>query len=96
MRNEPQTFSKKCRRTTPSTCWMRWTKKSAEQLFDLMEDDEKADVAELMDFEHDTAGGLMTTEFVVFPQGPDRRRDDRSASRNGRNAEHDLLPVRRR
>ncbi|MGE3468400.1 MAG: magnesium transporter [Pyrinomonadaceae bacterium] len=40
----------------------------SEQLFALMEDDEKADVAELMHFEHDTAGGLMTTEFVVFPR----------------------------
>src|SRR5205085_9646463 len=40
----------------------------AEELFNLMEDDEKADVAELMEFEHDTAGGLMTTEFVVFPK----------------------------
>lgn len=33
-----------------------------------MEDEEKADVAELMPYEHDTAGGLMTTEFVVFPR----------------------------
>src|SRR5215218_4731271 len=40
----------------------------AEELFNLMEDDEKADVAELMHFEHDTAGGLMTTEFIVFPR----------------------------
>ncbi len=40
----------------------------AQELFDLMDDDEKADVAELMHFEHDTAGGLMTTEFVVFPK----------------------------
>ncbi len=40
----------------------------AQELFDLMEDDEKADVAELMHFEHDTAGGLMTTEFIVFPK----------------------------
>jgi CBS domain-containing protein len=40
----------------------------AQQLFDLMEDEEKADVAELMGFEHDTAGGLMTTEFVHVPQ----------------------------
>jgi CBS domain-containing protein len=40
----------------------------ARELFDLMEDDEKADVAELMHFENDTAGGLMTTEFVVFPK----------------------------
>lgn len=40
----------------------------AQELFDLMEEDEKADVAELMHFEHDTAGGLMTTEFVHVPQ----------------------------
>ncbi|MGD9563191.1 MAG: CBS domain-containing protein [Pyrinomonadaceae bacterium] len=38
----------------------------AQELFDLMEDEEKADVAELMAYEHDTAGGLMTTEFVTF------------------------------
>ncbi len=40
----------------------------AQELFDLMEDDEKADVAELMSFGHDTAGGLMTTEFVTLPR----------------------------
>ena len=40
----------------------------SEQLFALMEDDEKADVRELMAFDHDTAGGLMTTEFLVFPK----------------------------
>ncbi len=40
----------------------------SEQLFALMEEDEKADVAELMAFEHDTAGGLMTTEFVHLPR----------------------------
>ena len=41
---------------------------SAAELFDLMEDEERADVAELMVHEHDTAGGLMTTEFVTFPK----------------------------
>ena len=40
----------------------------AQELFNLMEDEEKADVAELLPFESDTAGGLMTTEFVTFPQ----------------------------
>jgi len=40
----------------------------AQELFNLMEDEEKADVAELMPFDKDTAGGLMTTEFVVFPK----------------------------
>lgn len=40
----------------------------AQELFDLMEEDEKADVAELLPFKSNTAGGLMTTEFVTFPQ----------------------------
>lgn len=40
----------------------------AKELFDLMEGEEKADVAELLVFESDTAGGLMTTEFVTFPK----------------------------
>jgi magnesium transporter len=40
----------------------------AQELFNLMEDEEKAEVAELMPFDKDTAGGLMTTEFVTFPQ----------------------------
>lgn len=40
----------------------------ARELFALMEDHEKIDVAELMSYEADTAGGLMTTEFVAIPQ----------------------------
>ncbi|HEX8370702.1 MAG TPA: CBS domain-containing protein [Pyrinomonadaceae bacterium] len=40
----------------------------AQELFNLMEGEEKADVAELLPFESDTAGGLMTTEFVTFPK----------------------------
>ncbi|GIU82885.1 MAG: CBS domain-containing protein [Acidobacteria bacterium] len=40
----------------------------AQELFNLMEEEEKADVAELMTFKEGTAGGLMTTEFVVFPK----------------------------
>ena len=40
----------------------------AQELFDLMEDHEKVDVAELMSYEPDTAGGLMTTEFVAVPK----------------------------
>jgi Mg2+ transporter MgtE len=40
----------------------------AQELFELMEPDERSDVAELMPYEHDTAGGLMTTEFLVFPR----------------------------
>jgi Mg/Co/Ni transporter MgtE len=40
----------------------------AQELFDLMQDEERAEVAELMNFDSDTAGGLMTTEFVHVPQ----------------------------
>ena len=40
----------------------------AEELLGLMEDDEQADVAELLPYEDDTAGGLMTTEFVTLPR----------------------------
>ncbi len=40
----------------------------ARELFELMEDHEKVDVAELMSYDGDTAGGLMTTEFVAIPQ----------------------------
>jgi Mg/Co/Ni transporter MgtE len=39
----------------------------AEELLGLMEDQEQADVAELLTYEDDTAGGLMTTEFVSLP-----------------------------
>jgi Mg/Co/Ni transporter MgtE len=45
----------------------------AQELFDLMEDEEKADVAELLPFDKDTAGGLMTTEFVAFSEESDGR-----------------------
>ncbi len=40
----------------------------AEELLGLMEDEEQADVAELLHYEDDTAGGLMTTEFVTLPR----------------------------
>jgi Mg/Co/Ni transporter MgtE len=42
-----------------------------EQAVDLlkrMEGEEQADVAELLPYEDDTAGGLMTTEFVALPK----------------------------
>ena len=40
----------------------------AEELLGLMEYDEQADVVELLPYEDDTAGGLMTTEFVTLPR----------------------------
>ncbi len=38
----------------------------AQQLIKLMEKEEAEDVQELMEHEEDTAGGLMTTEFLAF------------------------------
>ncbi len=43
--------------------------KKAEELLGLMEGEEQRDVAELLPYEDDTAGGLMTTEFVTLPKG---------------------------
>ncbi len=40
----------------------------AEELLGLMEGEEQSDVAELLHYEDDTAGGLMTTEFVTMPR----------------------------
>src|SRR6059036_706272 len=40
----------------------------AEELLGLMESKEQAYVAELLPYEDDTAGGLMTTEFVTLPR----------------------------
>ena len=40
----------------------------AEELLGLMDHEEQADVAELLPYEDDTAGGLMTTEFVTLPR----------------------------
>jgi CBS domain-containing protein len=40
----------------------------AEELLGLMEQDEQAQVVELLPYEDDTAGGLMTTEFVTLPR----------------------------
>src|SRR6267142_2462495 len=40
----------------------------AEDLLNRMDDDEQLEVAELLPYEDDSAGGLMTTEFVTLPR----------------------------
>ncbi|RMF94999.1 MAG: CBS domain-containing protein [Candidatus Schekmanbacteria bacterium] len=40
---------------------------TAQELLNLMEDEEAEDVQELLEHEDDTAGGLMTTDFLSFP-----------------------------
>ncbi len=44
-------------------------KDRADQLLSLMEPEEASDVKELLKYPEDTAGGLMTTEFVSAPAG---------------------------
>jgi len=39
----------------------------ADDLLELMEDEEAADVKQLLSYPEDSAGGLMTTEFVALP-----------------------------
>ncbi|HUJ19187.1 MAG TPA: CBS domain-containing protein [Nitrospirota bacterium] len=41
----------------------------AQELIGLMEKEEAEDVQELLEHEEDTAGGLMTTEYLAFPPG---------------------------
>ncbi|HKP71506.1 MAG TPA: CBS domain-containing protein [Pyrinomonadaceae bacterium] len=41
----------------------------AADLLNRMEGEEKTDVAELLHYEDDTAGGLMTNEFITLPKG---------------------------
>lgn len=41
--------------------------KKAQELIGLMEKEEAEDVQELLEHEEDTAGGLMTTEYLAFP-----------------------------
>jgi len=40
----------------------------AQELINLMEKEEAEEVQELLEHEEDTAGGLMTTEFLAFPE----------------------------
>jgi len=42
---------------------------TAADLLNRMEGEEKTDVAELLHYEDDTAGGLMTNEFITLPKG---------------------------
>ncbi|MDE3111805.1 MAG: magnesium transporter [Chloroflexota bacterium] len=39
-----------------------------EELVDLMQKDEAADVEEILTYPEDSAGGIMTTDFVAFPR----------------------------
>ena len=68
----------------------------AQELFDLMEVAERADVAELMSYEHDTAGGLIATEFVTFPKNLTVGEAIAELRQMAETPGSDLLPLRRR
>jgi magnesium transporter len=42
--------------------------KTSEEILEEMEHDPKSEVEELMEFEEDTAGGMMNTEYVALPE----------------------------
>jgi len=44
------------------------SEESREEILGLMEKDEAEEVQELMEYDEDTAGGIMTTEFVAVPR----------------------------
>ena len=61
-----------------------------------MERDEADDVKELLAYPEDTAGGLMTTEFVAVRDDLTADADHRAAARAGAGRRDDLLPLRDR
>ena len=67
-----------------------------EELLALMERDEAEELGELLAYPEDTAGGMMTTEFVALPASLDLRPGDRPAARAGARRRDDLLRLRHR
>ena len=43
-------------------------KSRARRVLDLMEDEERSDVENLLTYDEDTAGGIMTSDFLAFPE----------------------------
>ena len=53
---------------------------TSEAILDEMEAEEKTDVEELLEFDEDSAGGLMNSEFIAVPDTGHRRRRDAGRS----------------
>ena len=70
--------------------------RTREELLALMEHDEAEEVRDLLAYPEDSAGGLMTTEFVAVPADADDGRDDRPPARARARRRDDLLRLRRR
>ena len=52
---------------TLPTFWQRSEEEKRHELLSRMSPDEAEDVAELLQYQHDDAGGLMTTDYVAVP-----------------------------
>ena len=52
----------------PPMCSPRWRKRVLEEILDEMDSAPETEVRELLEYEDDTAGGLMNTEFVALPE----------------------------
>ncbi len=53
---------------------------TSEEILEEMEPEPKTEVEELLEFEEDTAGGMMNTEYVALPENATRRRRDGRAA----------------
>ena len=62
----------------------------SQELLELMEDDEADEVRKLLTYPDDSAGGIMTTEFIAV-SGPHCRAGDRIAERTGPGSRIHLL-----
>ena len=51
----------------PRTCWVGWKRRCPQEILEEMEHAPKAEVRELLEFEEDTAGGMMNTEYLALP-----------------------------
>ncbi len=60
----------------------RLDEEQSEQILERMSDEESADVERRLQYERFTAGGLMVTEILVFPQGASRDEMTRSLRDN--------------
>ena len=67
-----------------------------QEILALMEQDEADEVQELLGYPEDSAGGIMTTEFVAVPATLTAGADDRPAARARARRRDDLLRLRRR
>ena len=62
----PPTSSRKCRPTRPPTSSPKWRRKPPKKSSTRWIPSPKRKCSELLEFEDDTAGGLMNTEYVVL------------------------------